>query len=56
MCKGKAILLIGLIAVLSIALTAMAHGHDFLVSAIRFLGALGVSYTIYTCQNSKKES
>ncbi len=53
MSKARVILLLGLIAVLSIALTVMAHANEVLLWTIWFLGALGVPYAIDTYQNSR---
>ena len=55
MSKARVILLLGLIAVLSIALTVMAHGNNVLLWTIRFLGTLGIIYTIQVYQKGRNK-
>ena len=55
MSKVKAILLVGLIVVLTLLLTVMVHGHGFLLSTIRFLGSLGIILTIYAYRANKNK-
>ncbi len=55
MSKARVILLLGLIAVLSIALTVKAHGNEVLLWTIRFWGTLGIIYTIQVYQKGQNK-